>query len=1745
MVKFFKKTAINSDSSLKARFPDTYFNNENLLHLRGGTHMEKAVVNCTAAEQPTYGGGELTGFRFGFYVDSIDDTTGAAAPNVVSYKIKPQSGFTGTGKLSFNADNLLVVSGNNYSQYSTLNETFNGTTNYADEAPYNYKQEVVGGVHYKMIDPWIYPEDALKYIYFEDFPAEGGQKFYTMNKTVVPASGWFEGAKIDLGEYQRASDVRKRWGSDEESITGRKIIPLTYIEGKGFKTTELSDDYKQFGPGYISGSSNAKVQYRKEVRSDPPTVLNQVNRYNSIFNVRPADHFYFTNGDNEKSLVAGASVVFDSSNSLSDGASAKMYTLWADSNEATTGGLATYDRGSGGSNNQEVMMWTDLVPAPTKGLSVADYTDTSHIANYRDFDLDQSLQPNHIDIVMKIDELEQASRVGDNYTFNSASFVICLSEFKPKASESFYDFVKKHYPGVNAGGGSASNPTSFGNSAYAKAFMGLAFANTFGSDDDGGAEGGKGLGIYPSESTNNGAWAMDTGNNRISTNTGGANTFNLMGEWVKLRIYIDYMNTGSVTYAFLNPSDDTQIDDTNLVDDIINKKNVAFTASMDGTGGVFDDIKLWDGDGAGTGSALDVDGVVNFGVNQSVYAIEGSATTGSTTLSSSTSISAVNTSDNEITLNAGVSGSDNDLKSFVVPKPARLLHNRVSYSTSSGAHIRADWEGKGNLTGVPAAYDDSEDDYTPAGEIKNSATTPYLSFWLINKGDTDHSTGSTVLIDSVSFNNFTNRTSNNTIDADNPEIKGLTIPASTQIPKSAAYGTALAKTKSSSYIGFGFPTAESAGYYNSISTSTLQAKYLHFSGYMTSNLANSWKIGETDGSDYSARNLLFNPNIHIGYSGSGLHLGQAFDFKALAPTTIGNCGKYQSAGDGSNGGTGFGLALGDSSGTGSGIGLDTFRGGAGASNLTVDGSDLDNSTTGTGRTFTTNSSANNIIRVGDYIMVPDGKVTTSTFNSNFNSSATNLTGITSTANFRHGDIIQINNEKLYVSSITSSTTMTVQRAFLGTSAATHDGSSSAITIFRLRDEQMLVTAVSGTTVTVTRGASDIDGNTPVAGAHADGSKIYIMYKNMVDKFRNKGFARMLWNDHASSNFVQREFHGFAAKIVRVVDATAGLIEVDKPQVYGLSDNRTEYIVYRYGLPYTTAYYKNNLKVQDKIDGENRLQLTWDGLAEDNSTNLLNEKHLNELYIAPSRYWMWMHLNNSSDINGTQAQGKRQTDYTNKTYNGVMSFQDFTESSVDYLGTGEQISDGSQNYGVTYNELVYNDAKSGGLYAPTINTWNHKVTADGTSVLDLADYGFGDVTEDEEKNNVVKGGFMGKVIPFSSKYNYLKMDEVADKGANPIKSAENFDMILHFEDTSISTNVDIQSTEGTNAPFLLTVFEDKLPSSINDFKVIPNKDDPFNPEFNWTTNENDLWYGLLHIDTKTIGSQYHNAVIHYPLNEEGIEGAAATTGVTEKISGVTTAVSGPVYDIQGLAGFALNFDGNDDYVECNTGAGSDPTAACTTEMTVVAHIVPDAAGDERFIINQNPSNANAKFHIKLDSSDQLEAKVFFDTSGNGVVLTSGALTNDGETPTVVILTVDTTLSTGNVKLFVDGGLVDQSAASSTNGGTDSWKSGATINGGNSALYIGNSSSSGSNGFDGKIEEVVIYKKVLYPVVPNSNKFVLTKPYSELSSTATANSLSRTARLFVKDYHNIRGRAPSEVRGTNQISWRKAAFKLDYT
>ena len=205
-------------------------------------------------------------------------------------------------------------------------------------------------------------------------------------------------------------------------------------------------------------------------------------------------------------------------------------------------------------------------------------------------------------------------------------------------------------------------------------------------------------------------------------------------------------------------------------------------------------------------------------------------------------------------------------------------------------------------------------------------------------------------------------------------------------------------------------------------------------------------------------------------------------------------------------------------------------------------------------------------------------------------------------------------------------------------------------------------------------------------------------------------------------------------------------------------------------------------------------------------------------------------------------------------------------------------------------------------------------------------------------------------------------------------------------------------------------------------------------------------------------------------------------------------------MEGLAGNTNYFDKDGgSYLEFpfnpvgSTGAALSAFTYPRDEMSVLAHITPDSwadSGERAYIASFNELNdATAAFDawgIYMDDKGQVNAFVAAepDDDAQSTLITLKSTTKlpiDGS-PTCIILTVDTQIHSGNVKLFINGRLEDQSGLRGTLS-TNNWPTDSLGRGGDAiffdidsttyGLFIGakaqNGSQVGQSSFNGKIEE----------------------------------------------------------------------------
>jgi len=186
-----------------------------------------------------------------------------------------------------------------------------------------------------------------------------------------------------------------------------------------------------------------------------------------------------------------------------------------------------------------------------------------------------------------------------------------------------------------------------------------------------------------------------------------------------------------------------------------------------------------------------------------------------------------------------------------------------------------------------------------------------------------------------------------------------------------------------------------------------------------------------------------------------------------------------------------------------------------------------------------------------------------------------------------------------------------------------------------------------------------------------------------------------------------------------------------------------------------------------------------------------------------------------------------------------------------------------------------------------------------------------------------------------------------------------------------------------------------------------------------------------------------------------------------------------------------------------------------------------------------------------------------------IQSSKALLNDGVTPTHISVTFDKDLPRQNLKLYINGKLDAYTGDRATTGTETQLQDDADGQGGEpidwavgsdedliveimgrmtNHLWMGTTTAHhfgevARDGLFGRIEEFVFLPYAIYYVNPQDASITIEKPFSDLRDIEYAEPKTHFAKVFIKDYHNIRGASADEVRQTNNVSWRKTAFKLN--
>ena len=451
-------------------------------------------------------------------------------------------------------------------------------------------------------------------------------------------------------------------------------------------------------------------------------------------------------------------------------------------------------------------------------------------------------------------------------------------------------------------------------------------------------------------------------------------------------------------------------------------------------------------------------------------------------------------------------------------------------------------------------------------------------------------------------------------------------------------------------------------------------------------------------------------------------------------------------------------------------------------------------------------------------------------------------------------------------------------------------------------------------------------------------------------------------------------------------------------------------------------------------------------------------------------------------------------------------------------------------GTTYNESLYTD----GIYA---NRWSLSFWDPANSMINLStDYGFGAISSDEEATAVSSEGgvgYMGRDYLLSGQ-NYINISNYV--GVTKPKDGADFNFLLKptYDDSDLARySININTDDaGTNPLQILYGIRDTAPTIVN-FEVSPvlepkrmedisNKIQAgdANVSFSWEETNDDTWYRLLFVDNKNISNKYHSINYWAPLNETGstdtdIPVYGFYTSQSDTVLTAFTNSGSLTSDIEGFTGYGAKFDGTDDYL---IGA-SHTFASAASKWSFIVHCKPSAASGGIVDV----WSTDSKFKIEISSN-----RIKVTESGSSKTLTSvNSYDADGFQPLAIVVTYDKDINDNNWKLFVNGKLED----------TADYTSDISVAG---TVFIGATGTTaveGANPFTGFIEEITSYNETTVYIPPNENQYTLDMSgYPDLTTGSTNTSLYYTGRLFVMDYHNIRGRGITDVSRTNMASWK---------
>lgn len=583
----------------------------------------------------------------------------------------------------------------------------------------------------------------------------------------------------------------------------------------------------------------------------------------------------------------------------------------------------------------------------------------------------------------------------------------------------------------------------------------------------------------------------------------------------------------------------------------------------------------------------------------------------------------------------------------------------------------------------------------------------------------------------------------------------------------------------------------------------------------------------------------------------------------------------------------------------------------------------------------------------------------------------------------------------------------------------------------------------------------------------------------------------------------------------------------------------------YLYPITNVFAAKGVKQRQARDGNN-IFLDTEGLD-----SIVNSSNLPYLYISPYKYWQWIQMwpggvSGSVDPDDGKYPTTNGGNSSPKAYSGISLMKGAATGSV----------------GTTYSEETYtwlsNMTGSVGRGAPYNSIWNLHSSISGSSIEVNQDYGFGPYTEDTNTGGQVTTRPVYSQNPMAFNLDGYVNNTVLGNSepvvnkvtlGQPLLSSSTVFYGNDYTTQAASQGLALDRTiiQEDVRPYYLWRYLDTLPT-VSNFTVGPafnlldretNLYDLTNEnlnavKFNWSESGEDIWYRMLLVDDKAIYSKYHgysNAPIptfYAALNEAPTDVTKSHTdggftlvfkeSTTDTINGTSftpTVDTGARMSPEGLQGYAFDTGVSGAASRISWTNTQSKMMFASSNYTMIFHLTPGVYdGATAQTIFERGTLANGGLIITMESG-----KIKVTMGGITTPLTSNTVSpRDAEQPMMVAVIYD---KHGDVpcKLFINGKLEDYSITGTTDP-SESVDSYMCNNAGNSQPYYG------------LIEEVILYNNTIHFPDDTGQHILDGSRYQEFSTDVQ----SLHAKLFVMDYHNIRGDGKDEVCSTPTISWR---------